>query len=151
MSVGSAAATGISAGFQMGREITNDQDRRAQVARENARQDTLDQQRTDQITRVNQRQDVQDADTEQDRGLAAVNSEMEDNRIQLAGLAQHYGGVDKIPQSVVTPLITQAQDISQRRVIAAESRSTSRSCRKSSSGLPTRRRASRPVSYRWTT
>ncbi len=115
LGIGGAAAAGISSGFQMGREADNDAAARAQQARNNARQDMLDAQRTAELQRQDKRQDTSDANAESDRALVAVNGEMEDNRIALAGLAHQYGGVDKIPQSVVAPYIKQAQDVSQRR------------------------------------
>ena len=85
------------------------------------------------------------------RALAAVNSEMEDNRIQLAGLAQHYGGVDKIPQSVVTPLITQAQDIAPAALSLLNQKYQPIVQKEQQWAADLRRRASRPVSCRWTT
>src|SRR5665213_1077435 len=114
-SVGGSAAAGISAGFQMGREIDNDADRRAQVARENARQDMLDNERQAQTTRNNTRQDAEDASNQNVRAVAAINGEMEDNRFQLANLASKYGGAANVPASLAAPYVSQAQDISQRR------------------------------------
>jgi hypothetical protein len=115
LGVGGAAAQGIASGFQMGREVSNDADRRAQLARENARQDMLDAQRTAQINRSNTEQDTHDANAEQDRAYQGVQAEMEDNRIALASLVQQYGSADKVPQSQVDPLIAQARDIASRR------------------------------------
>jgi hypothetical protein len=114
-SVGGSAAAGISAGFQMGREVDNDADRRAQVARENARQDMLDNERQAQTTRNNTRQDAEDASNQNVRAVAAINGEMEDNRFQLANLASKYGGAANVPASLAAPFVSQAQDISQRR------------------------------------
>lgn len=106
--VGGAIAGGIQSGFEMGRQLDADQERRAQTARNNQRQDELDAERRAQIERTNTRQDQTDA-------LAAITQEISDHAVTGAGLAQQYGGVDKIPQDVAAQYVGKARDLSTRR------------------------------------
>lgn len=120
LGIGGAAAAGISSGFQMGREADNDAAARAQRARDNARQDVLDAQRTSELQRQDKRQDTSDANVEQDRQIATTNYMMSDIATQQAALSQKYGGLDKVPETEIRPLISQANDLNmQRRTLLA--------------------------------
>jgi hypothetical protein len=88
--VGGAIAGGIQSGFEMGRQMDADNERRSQRDFENRRQTEIDKERVDQIQRTNTRQDTDDA-------LNAVNGQIADHAVTGAGLAHDYGGWEKVP------------------------------------------------------
>ena len=90
LGVGGAIASGIQSGFEMGRQLDNDALRRSQIERENRRQDDAD-------------------------ALAASDMEAANHDHLIAGLAQQYGGVEKIPQTVADQLTSRAQQIYMQR------------------------------------
>lgn len=114
-SVGGSAASGLEAGFSMGLRADEANERRKQREFENTRQTTADAERTAQTARSNARQDKQDAYAEDDRALTGLDKEMQDHALYGAGLAQQYGGAQKIPGDVGSQYATKAQDIGNRR------------------------------------
>lgn len=114
-SVGESAARGLESGFRLGLDSDKfaEQKRQSQLAEQ--RQADLDRAAADQRARSNTRQDKADAENDDDRALAGVNSEISDHALTGAGLAAQYGGVDKIPASAGNDYAARARDLGMRR------------------------------------
>ncbi len=121
-SVGGSAAAGIQSGFEMGRQIDLDAERKAQTARANERQERLDTEHREQTARTNKRQDEADEEHRQNVALVAINEAMNEHRIQGAALAHQYGGMDKIPSDIAKAYVARAQEIGTQRASALRTR-----------------------------
>lgn len=113
--VGGAAASGVQAGFDMGLRMDDAAERKRIAGVAEQRNASLDAERQAQTARTNARQDKIDAENEDDRALKALDTERQDHAFEGAGLAQQYGGPDKIPGDVGSAYATKAGDIGTRR------------------------------------
>jgi hypothetical protein len=113
-SVGGAAASGLQSGFDMSLRANAQADQRKQREFENARQTASDARQAMFDQRTIARQDKLDANAEDDRAMAGLNSSMEDARYQLGALHATYG--DKpIPDAEAKPLYSAVGDLSAKR------------------------------------
>lgn len=120
--VGGAAAAGIESGFNLGLRSDQLAEEKRRNAAIESRQAGLDAQQTAQIQRTNARQDKADAQSDDDRAYQSVNTELSDHMLGMAGLAQQYGGIDKIPQDVAQQQIATTNAIVSRRTALLQQR-----------------------------